>query len=115
MKINIINANAAVLNDLVAHSALTVEGLASKSIKDFVAWIESYTPLKKRNVYVISGKLANRVWKLHGTNAYPDDLAIVSVKLDDMKDYNKIVMPRFSIGARWMDDIYDNNVRRERA
>ena len=30
-----------------------------------------------------------------------------------MEDFNKIIMPRFDVGGRWMDDIYDNNVRRE--
>jgi len=112
--INIINSTAADLKDLVKNSALTVEGLATKSIPDFVAWIENHTPLKNRNVYVTSGKLVNSEWNLHGRNAYSDDLNLVSVKLDDMEDFNKIIMPRFDVGGRWMDDIHDNNVRRER-
>ena len=111
--INVITVDANMLEDLVAHSAFTLEGLATESIKDFVAWIEQHTKLKRRDVYVTSGKLANREWGLHGNNAYPDDLHIVSVKLDDMEDFKKIVMARFQIGARWMDDIHDNNVRRE--
>ena len=60
------------------------------------------------------GKLANCEWGLTGDNAYQNDLNIVSVKLDDMENRNKIVMARFQVGARWMDDIHDNNVIRER-
>ena len=112
--VKIINADATVLDDLVKHSALTIEGLDLGSVKDFVAWIEAHTPLKRKNVYVTKGSLANSEWRLTGDNAYPDDLNIVSVKLDDMEDFNKVVMPRFQIGARWMDDIHDNNVARER-
>ena len=113
MDIKVINTNAATLKKLVDCSALTIEGLATESIKDFAAWIEKYTPLKRKVVYVTKGSLANHEWHLSGNNAYNPNLNIVSVKLDDMKDFNKIVMPRFEIGARWMDDIYDNNVRRE--
>lgn len=111
--IKIIKTTPAILDDLVKHSAFTLEGLAKESIKDFVEWIEALTPLKKREVYVTKGKLANSEWGLTGSNAYPNDLTIVSVKLDDMEDFNKVVMPRFEIGARWMDDIYDNNVWRD--
>lgn len=112
MNINIVNTDATTLEDLVRHSALTIEGLALDSIPQFVEWIEEYTPLKTKTVYVTKGALANREWGLTGRNAYPSDLNIVSVKLHDMEDFNKIVMPRFDIGGRWMDDIYDNNVRR---
>lgn len=113
-KIQIVNADARTLKDLVKHSAFTLEGLALDSVKDLVEWIEALTPLKNRVVYVTKGSLANSEWKLTGDNAYPDDLNIVSIKLDDMEDFNKVVMPRFQIGARWMDDIHDNNVARER-
>ena len=113
MDINIINTDRAALKDLVKHSALTIEGLALESVKDFVAWIEEHTPLKRKDVYVTKGALANREWHLTGDNRYQDDLNIVSVKLDDMEDFNKIVMPRFNVGARWMDDIYDNNISRQ--
>lgn len=113
MNIKIINTDTTALKSLVDHSALTIEGLALNSIKDFVEWIETYTPLKNKVVYVTKGALANREWGLTGDNRYQDDLNIVSVKLDDMEDFKKIVMPRFDVDARWMDDIYDNNVRRE--
>lgn len=113
MEINVINVDDATLKDLIDNSALTIEGLALDSINDFVGWIEEHTPLKRKDVYVTKGKLANSEWGLTGNNAYPDDLNIVSIKLDDMEDFKKIVMTRFQIGGRWMDDIYDNNIRRQ--
>lgn len=112
-KVEIVEADADILQELVDHSALTIEGLALDSVGDFVAWIESYTPLKNRRVFITKGSLANAQWNLTGDNAYPDDLNIASVKLDDMDNYEKIVMPRFQVGGRWMDDIYDNNIARE--
>ena len=113
MEINVIHTDANMFDDLVEHNALTIEGLNLSSIEDFVNWIEEYTPLKRKDVYVTKGALANHEWHLTGCNAYSDNLNIVSVKLNDMEDFNKIVLPRFNIGARWMGDIYDNNVRRQ--
>lgn len=112
-KTEITNTDAKTLKELVDGSALTVEGLAESSIDDFLDWIEETAGLNVRRAYVTKGSLANREWGLTGSNAYPDDLSLVSVKLDDMKDWNKVVIPRMQIGGRWMDDIHDNNVRRE--
>lgn len=95
-------------------SALTLEGLSEESIPDFLDWIEKRTPLKTRRAYTISGKLMNDSYDLTEDNAYPNSLNIVSVKLEDMEDPNKIIMARFEISGRWLDDIIDNNVRRER-
>lgn len=112
-KTEIINCNAETLEELVKGSALTIEGLAKDSIDDFLDWIDGLAKLKVRRAYVTEGKLANNEWDLTGDNRYPNDLTIVSVRLDDMVDFNKIVLPRFKVGARWMDDIKDNNLRRE--
>lgn len=114
-KTKIVNCDAAELERLVEGSALTIVGLAESSIDDFLDWIEGLAGLKTRRAYVTKGGLANREWGLTGGNRYNDDLNIVSVKLDDMRDWNKIVLPRMQVGGRWMDDIKDNNVRRERA
>lgn len=114
-KTEIINTDPKTLKELVDGSALTIEGLAESSIDDFLDWIEERTKLKVRRAYVTKGSLANSEWGLTGDNAYADDLNIVSVKLDDMEDFNKIVKPRFDVGGRWMDDIHDNNLMRERA
>lgn len=110
-----VNCDSKTLKELVDGSALTIAGLAEPSIDDFLDWVENIAGLKVRRAYVTKGSLANREWGLTGGNAYPDDLNLVSVKLDDMKDWNKVVLPRLQVGGRWLDDIYDNAVRRERA
>jgi len=112
-KTEVINADAKTLKELVDGSALTVEGLAESAIDNFLDWVEETAGLKVRRAYVTKGSLANREWGLTGDNAYQDGLNIVSVKLDDMKDWKKVVMPRFRIGGRWFDDVYDNAIRRE--
>lgn len=101
------------IKDLYDHSAFTVEGFAEQSIPDLVEWVESRTPLKKKDVYVTKGAMMNETYGLTGDNRYQDDCTIVSIKLDDMEDFEKIVIPRFNIGGRWFDDIVDNNLRRE--
>jgi hypothetical protein len=57
--------------------------------------------------YTYKGKLMNKSYELHGDNAYPDDLTFVSIP----KFYNPIF--KINYGARWFDDIVDNNERRE--
>ena len=113
-KTEIINVDSKTPKELVKGSALTLEGLAESSFDEFLDWVKDIAGLKTRRLYVTKGKLANSEWGLTGDNAYQNDLNIVSVKLDDMEDRNKIVMARFQVGARWMDDIHDNNVIRER-
>ena len=100
------------LDKLYNNSAFTIEGLAEESISDLVNWLEENTTFTTDNliVYVTSGKVMNNNYLLHGSNAYPDNLTIVSV-IDI--DFMKIVTKRFDIGARWFDDIVDNNRRRE--
>lgn len=94
-------------------SALTLEGLAEESIPEFLDWIEERTPLKTRRAYTISGKLMNESYRLTKDNAYSNSLTIVSVKLEDMEDPDKIIMARFEICGRWLDDIIENNIARE--
>ena len=101
------------LKALYDDSALTMTGLKLESIKDFVGWVEGYTKLLRRRVYVVSGKVMNTYCGNTGDNAYADDLNLVAIKLSDIADYTKIVLPRFQVGGRWFDDIVDTNKRRE--
>ena len=94
-------------------SALTIEGLNENTISDFIDWVKQYTPMKNEIAYIIKGKTMNQVYKLTGNNKYPDELAIVSIKLEDMENAMAVAMPRFEIKARWFDDIVENNARRE--
>lgn len=94
-------------------SALTIEGLVKECTQDFIDWVKQYTHMKSETAHIISGDTMNRVYHLTGNNAYPKDLTIVSIKLEDMENAMAVVIPRFQIGARWFDDIVDNNARRE--
>ena len=55
----------------------------------------------------------NQNYRLTGANAYNDNLTLISIKTEDIKEVNKIAIPRFEIDGRWFDDIVDNNARRE--
>ena len=94
-------------------SAFTMEGLCTndESLNQLKDWINERTTLLKDNIYVISGKNMNTWYGLTGTNAYPDDTSIICIDLDDIEDINAIVFARFQIGARWLDDVIENNLR----
>ena len=105
-----------VLDELYGCSALTLEGLApdDENLLQLKEWIENYTAFKKVDFYIISGAVMNREYHLTGSNAYPEtDCTLVSVKLSDLEQPQKIMRTRFFIGGRWFDDIVDNNARRE--
>lgn len=103
------------LDALYNQSALTWEGMATdegnlNAIKD---WLDDHGAILKDTeptFHIISGELMNNIYRLSGTNAYPEDLTILSVT-----DINqaKVIIPRFSVGGRWFDDIVDNNASRE--
>lgn len=91
------------LKELYDHSAMTWEGLRPEDFE--VAMEECCKQGKDGDGYVISGNDMNVLCHLNGSNAYPADLNIFSI-------------PKFKglaivYGARWMDDIIDNNARRE--
>ena len=96
-------------------SAPTFEGLAESSFDDMANIFEKEFGFNKSKVYVLSGKDMNAAYGLTGTNAYPDDLNIVSLDFNDLWPHEKLNYIKMrSYGVRWMDDIVDNNVRRER-
>jgi hypothetical protein len=55
--------------------------------------------------YLTKGKVMNELCGLTGNNAYPDDLNIFSI--------DKFQGLAINYGARWIDDVIDNNARRE--
>lgn len=103
------------LDALYNQSALTWEGMSTdeENLNAIENWLREYKAIPDNiepTVHIISGDLMNAVYDLTGSNAYPDDLTIISVTgIDQMK----IAIPRFQVGGRWFDDIVDNNVRRE--
>ena len=89
------------LKFLYDNSAMTWEGLRSE---DFGVALEMCGGTNAQG-YLTSGKVMNELCHLTGDNAYPDDLNIFSV----------VPFKGLAImyGARWMDDVVDNNARRE--
>ena len=109
--------NKDTLDLLYEESALTIEGLQLDSIDAFIQDIGQRAGYihDSIEVYITKGKLMNEVYGLTDSNAYKDDLTIVSIKLSDIKDISSILLYRFSIGGRWFDDIVDNNYLRQKA
>lgn len=100
------------LQHLYDNSALTSIGLDLSGLDEYVEWVEENSKETVSEVFVISGKLMNSNYDLHGDNAYPDDLNIVSIVLG-AEGLSNIAIKRFELGSRWFDDIVDNNSRRE--
>lgn len=105
-------------NDLKSlGSALTFEGFAvdDDNFDALVEWLDSHgCTMTSNNFYITKGDVMNRYCKLTGDNAYPDDLNIVSIALEDLQGLNNIIMARFQIGGRWLDDVIDNNIWHEK-
>ncbi len=59
-------------------------------------------------IYIFKGSLMNESYDLKGTNRYPDNLTFVSV------EYYYNPMAKIQFGARWLDDIIDNDIRRNK-
>ena len=112
---NIINVSTKKqLDALYNQSALTWEGLTSdeENLNAVKEWLKEHKAIlegQEPTFHIITGDLMNVVYKLIGSNAYAEDLTIVSVT-----DINQmaVVIPRFEVGGRWFDDIVDNNARR---
>ena len=109
----IIKCNNDDLEMLYMNSAWTWEGMSTDedNLAAISKWFaENGCPLKKDEFYLVSGKQMNEFCGgLTGDNAYPDDLNILSILLDNITDVGKLFMKKFEVGARWFDDIYENN------
>ena len=90
------------LKELYDSSAMTWEGLRSE---DFEVALEMCGK-EDADGYITKGSVMNKLCKLTGDNAYPDDLNIFSIA--------KFKGLAIQYGARWMDDIIDNNARRQK-
>ena len=104
------------LNKLYDGSALTFEGLASDedSLKAMIDFFKENTKITiPAKVYHLTGAKMNSMYGLTGSNAYPDDLNIISLPLDNWKEMGNLPIIKLRIGARWFDDIVDNNRRRQ--
>lgn len=82
-------------------SIFTWEGMNAddKNLNDIVEGLELENP----TFYVYLGRQMNSAYNLKGNKRYPDTLTFISVK-----DYYD-PMVKIQVGARWFDDIVDNN------
>lgn len=87
-------------------SALTFEGLAVDSIPDALEFFIEEKGQEDVFANIFSGEQFNEIFRLSGSNAYPEDFAIVVFE-------NTGTVLAITIGARWLDDIVNNNAERE--
>ena len=88
------------LKELYKCSAMTWEGLIED---DFQLALDECGQENAKG-YLIKGAVMNRICHLYGRDAYPDDLNIFAI--------DKFKGLALMYGARWMDDIIDNNADR---
>lgn len=51
----------------------------------------------------------NEIYSLHGENRYPDDLPFLSFENDSFGGSGNLNVFKMMSGARWLDDIVQNN------
>lgn len=102
--------------DFSAHSMFTFEGIdiESKEGKKGLDKLEKLlrdTGFTEKHCigYHFKGEVMNRLCKLTGDNAYPDDLTFLVIP----NYYNPMV--KLQVGARWFDDILANNSIKQNA
>ena len=110
---NLIDAGVNDLEMLYNGSAFTFEGLdtSRESMKSLMTALKDYVnpEMDELTIYVVKGSLMNDrygLWK----DPYPDRLSIVAIPTNQFKDIGKLAMFKLQVGARWFDDIVDNNV-----
>lgn len=115
-KYELIEATDDDLVNLEKGSAFTFEGLMSddKNLNDLVDFFNEKTNIKiPMKIYHATGEKVNTLYGLTGRNAYPNDLDIVLLPLDNWNELGDLPMIKIQIGARWFDDIVDNNRMRQ--
>ena len=99
------------LDEFYNKSAFTFEGLEvnkpdMEKLMDFLRE-RDYNPKENVAWYWFSGDVMNNKYGLTGSNAYSPELTFVVIP----DYYNPLV--KLQLGARWFDDIVDNNARRQ--
>lgn len=102
------------LDYLYWESAFSIEGLSPEYIPTLMKKLKKDTTIIRERVFVIKGKVMNKMYHLTGSNAYQDNFHIVSISLEDIDPWPMMILStRLSYGARWFDDIVDNDLERE--
>lgn len=112
----LVNADSDKISELEDGSAFTWEGMSidDKNLKDIVEALKEETPIKLPvTFYTWKGKDFNEKYGLTDSNAYPDNLDFLSISLDNWSEMGNLPFWKMSVGARWLDDIVDNNARRQ--
>ena len=118
MEIKIIPADETKIRELENGSAFTWEGLSGlendkEAILDDFKKADVLGDVETFEFYTWKGELMNQIYQLTGSNAYPEDLTFVSIPLNMFKNIEKLAILKLQFGARWLDDIVDNNAHRE--
>ena len=118
MEIKIIPADEAKIRELKNGSAFTWEGLSGlendkETILDDFKILGVLADVETFEFYTWKGELMNQIYQLTGSNAYTEDFTFVSIPLNMFKDIGKLAILKPRYGARWLDDIVDNNARRK--
>ena len=64
-------------------------------------------------IYVTDGKSFNKAYDLYGDNAYTNNVHHIIIPLDTLKNTDDIVSAKSTLGARYFNDVVDNNEYRE--
>lgn len=100
------------LNYLYDVSALAFEGIDEDSLTDIMDTVRTELGMSRERVFIIPGGFMNEQYGLTGTNTYKDDLSVVCISIEDLCAVPS-GMQKYCMGARWFDDVVDNNASRE--
>ncbi len=112
----VVNASEDDIRQLCDNSAFTWEGFIAddehfnKITDDLVEKTNINLPV---TFYIWKGKLFNEMYGLTGDNAYQDDLTFAAISLDNWSTLGNLPIYKIDVGARWLDDIVDNNAERQ--
>lgn len=97
--------------------ALTIEGLIADedTFNGLEEFLTEHGAMAETGIvfWIIKGADMNSYYGLTGDNAYPDNLTIVNIPLDQITNIAAIALPMREFGGRWYSDVVDNNLRRE--
>jgi hypothetical protein len=106
--INITDWKDKLFDEFYKGSALTLEGLDLDSLSDYNDYLTPFKNVEDITFYIIKGEVFNERFP----STYGDDIHIVVVKLDELRDIGRLSLARFEFGGRWFDDVVDNILRR---
>lgn len=104
--------------ELVSGSAFTWLGMALdignlKAIEKAFKEVKVMGPDQEMEAHVWTGVQGNE-WMGLIRNPYPNDLICLSFPLNQFNNIGTLSMLRVQWDAHWLDDVYDNNLHRER-